>query len=171
MQVFGFGDGRNILFAVDYYYSFLYQGMGGSCPPSLAKNLLIPHLVKFSFLAVVITCVPFCFNFILVYLFVLTSYSLYTQIMLSLILVDVEYLQNVVFSFEKALNGQNHLSPDSHENPPQAEFRFPPPVKTIWKPLIMHFFKLYLKVLVSSRKIIVNQLPPSGHYSISNLKF
>ena len=55
MQVFGFGDGRNILFAVDYYYSFLYQGMGGSCPPSLAKNLLIPHLVKFSFLAVVIT--------------------------------------------------------------------------------------------------------------------
>ena len=45
--------------------------------------------------------------------FVLTSYSLYTQIMLILILINVKYLQNVVFGFENGLNGQNHSLPDS----------------------------------------------------------
>ena len=46
-------------------------------------------------------------------IFILTSYSLYTQVLrhivlctLILILIDVQYLQNVVFSFEKGLNGQ-----------------------------------------------------------------
>ena len=32
-------------------------------------------------------------------IFVLTSYSLYTQVMLILLLINVQYLQNVVFSF------------------------------------------------------------------------
>ena len=32
---------------------------------------------------------------------------MYTQVMLILILIDVQYLQNVVFSFEKGLNVQN----------------------------------------------------------------
>ena len=31
-----------------------------------------------------------------------------------LILIDVQYLQNVVFSIEKSLNGQSHPSSDSH---------------------------------------------------------
>ena len=39
--------------------------------------------------------------------FILTSYSLYTQVMLIIILIDVQFLQNVVFSFEKGANGQN----------------------------------------------------------------
>ena len=43
----------------------------------------------------------------------LTSYSLYTQVILILILIDVQYLQNVDFSFEKGLNGQNYSSSDS----------------------------------------------------------
>ena len=47
--------------------------------------------------------------------FILTSYSLYTQVMLVLILIDVQYLQNVVFSFEKRLNGQN-LTWDSYHH-------------------------------------------------------
>ena len=34
--------------------------------------------------------------------------------MLILILIDVQYLQNVVFSFEKGLNVQNHSLSDSH---------------------------------------------------------
>ena len=34
--------------------------------------------------------------------------------MLIVILVDVQYLQNGVFSFEKGWNGQNHSLSDSH---------------------------------------------------------
>ena len=36
--------------------------------------------------------------------------------MLILILIDVQYLQNVVFSFEKGSNGQNHSSSGSHHH-------------------------------------------------------
>ena len=46
----------------------------------------------------------------------LTSYSLNTQVMLILILIDVQYLQNVIFSFEKGLNGQNYSSSGSHHD-------------------------------------------------------
>ena len=41
--------------------------------------------------------------------------------MLILILIDVQYLHNVVYSFEKLSNHQNHRLPDSHhwiKNPP-----------------------------------------------------
>ena len=34
--------------------------------------------------------------------------------MLILVLIDVQYIQNVVSSFEKGSNGQNHSSSDSH---------------------------------------------------------
>ena len=49
------------------------------------------------------------------------SYSLSSDAKLILILIGVHYLQSVVFSFEKGLNGQNHSSLDSHrpiKNPP-----------------------------------------------------
>ena len=46
--------------------------------------------------------------------FVLISYSFETQIMLILILIDVQYSQNAVFSFEKFSNRQNHSSSGSH---------------------------------------------------------
>ena len=47
-------------------------------------------------------------------IFILTSYSLCTQVMLILILIDFQYLQNVVFNFVKGLNGQMHYSSDSN---------------------------------------------------------
>ena len=47
-------------------------------------------------------------------IFVLISYSFHTQVMLILILIDVQYSQNVVFSFAKGLNCQNHFSSGSH---------------------------------------------------------
>ena len=107
-------------------------GMGELTP--LAKNLLLPHtwksspnqilflphqksirlfkwtfssynLMKTSFLAVVIAPVPF---------FVLISHSFETQAMLILILIDVKYSHNAVFSFEKAWKCQNHCSSGSH---------------------------------------------------------
>ena len=45
--------------------------------------------------------------------FVLISYSLDTQVMLILILIDVQYSKKAVFSFEKGLNRQNHSSSGS----------------------------------------------------------
>ena len=62
--------------------------------------------IKTSFLAVASHC---CCT-----IFVLISYSFETQIMLILILIDVQYSQNAVFSFEKFSNRQNHSSSDSH---------------------------------------------------------
>ena len=62
-------------------------------------------------------------------IFILISYPLYTQAMLILILIDVQYLQNVVFSFGKGSNGQNHSSSDSHHHnekiPSQQTFPSP----------------------------------------------
>ena len=64
--------------------------------------------------------------------------------MLILILMNVKYLQNVVFSFEKGLNGQNHSSSGSHnsiEKSPPAKFPISPtgvicpPLNTFWKTL------------------------------------
>ena len=43
-------------------------------------------------------------------IFALISYSLDTQVMVILILIDVERVQKAVFSFEKGLNCQNHSS-------------------------------------------------------------
>ena len=43
-------------------------------------------------------------------IFVLISYSFETYIMLILILIDAQYSQNAVFSFEKFSNHQNHSS-------------------------------------------------------------
>ena len=51
----------------------------------------------------------------------LTLYSLYTQVMLILVLIDIQYLQNVAFSSEKSLNDQNHSSLNFHH--PIKNFR------------------------------------------------
>ena len=51
------------------------------------------------------------------------------QVMLILILIDVQYLQNIVFSFEKGSNSQNHSSSDSHhliKKSPQKNVTFSP---------------------------------------------
>ena len=66
------------------------------------------------------------------YYFYLTSHSLYTKAKLILILINVQYLQNVVFSFEKGLNVQMHSSSYSNhpiKNPPRKFSISPEPVK------------------------------------------
>ena len=47
-------------------------------------------------------------------IFVLISYSLDTQVMLILVLIDAQYSQKAIFSFEKDLIGQNPSSTGSH---------------------------------------------------------
>ena len=59
--------------------------------------------MKISFLAAAIVPVPF-----------LTTCSLYTRVMLIWNLIDVQYLQNVVFSSDKGSNGPNHSWSDFH---------------------------------------------------------
>ena len=91
--------------------------------PPLPKNMLIPspHLEK---LSPSITIHPKKNNFIFrcshcsCTIFILTSYSLYTQVMLILLLINVQYLQNAAFSLKNSRNGQI---------PPF--FRFPTPNK------------------------------------------
>ena len=110
---------KNLL--AKFTQGFPYWGDGEVPPPT--KNLLIQPLptrflfpptksqvnpikkLKTSFLAEASHCS---------YHFVLISYSFETQIMLVLILIDFQYSQNAVFSFEKYLNRQNHSSSDSH---------------------------------------------------------
>ena len=53
--------------------------------------------------------------------------------MLILISVDVQCLQNVVFSFEKGSNGQNHL-PSGSDHP----IKIPPPPEKFPNPLEFH---------------------------------
>ena len=71
---------------------------------------------------------------------------MYTQVKLILILIEVQYLQNVVFSHGKGLNGQNDSSSASHhpiKKSPQQNFPFPsagenpspPSLNVIWKNL------------------------------------
>ena len=83
------------------------------------KSIQPNKKIKASILAVVIAPVPF---------FVLSSYSFETQVMLILILIDVQYSQNAVFSFEKFSNRQNHSSSDSHhlvkKSPQQCSLLF-----------------------------------------------
>ena len=57
----------------------------------------------------------------------------------NLILIDVQYSQKAVFSFEKGLNGQNHSSSGSHHPvkkiPPSkiSDYRSPPPPPTPYR--------------------------------------
>ena len=57
-------------------------------------------------------------------------YSFGTQVTIILILIDVQYSQNAVFTFGKDLNHQNHSSSGSHhqaeKSPPPAKFLIPP---------------------------------------------
>ena len=73
-------------------------------PPPKISCLPTNKPIKSSFLTAVIVPAPFFF---------LTSYSLYTQVMLISILIDIQYLQNDVFYFEKGLNDQMHCSSDA----------------------------------------------------------
>ena len=67
--------------------------------------------------------------------------------MLILILIDVQYLQNVVFSFEKGLDGQNYPSSSSHyliKKKKTSKISYSPPsLNAIWKTLSkLHDFSI-----------------------------
>ena len=58
--------------------------------------------------------------------------------MLILVLINVQYIRNVVFSFEKGPHGRNPSASDSNHpiNPsPLAKFRIALILKAIWKTL------------------------------------
>ena len=71
----------------------------------------------------------------------LTLYSLYTKVKLTLILINVQYLQNTVFSFEKDSNGQNNLSSNAHhptkKSFPCKIFHFLHPLTIFRKPCFL----------------------------------
>ena len=70
----------------------------------LNKNFHVIYPMQTSFLAVVTVVIAV----VSLYHFFLTSDSLYTRVMLILKIIDLQYLQNVVFSIQKGSNGQNH---------------------------------------------------------------
>ena len=95
-------------------YKFLFPSHQKSVPPPLNKNFQIITQLSCSHCSCTI--------------FVLISYSFDTQVVLILILIDVQYSQNAVFSFEKGLNCQNHPSSGSHHSLrkfPWQNFRSP----------------------------------------------
>ena len=63
-------------------------------------------------------------------IFILPSYSLHKKVMPILILINVQYLQIIVFNFEKGLNVEKHSSdsnqPIKHTTSPQKSLSFLP---------------------------------------------
>ena len=105
-----------------YIYIYLVFPNGGMVGiPLPDKNLLIlPLPTEFLFPPTKSQFNPIKKNVVFICshcsctIFVLLSYSFETQIMLILVLIDVQYSQNAVFSFEKFANHHNHSSSDYH---------------------------------------------------------
>ena len=94
-------------------------------------------------------------------IFVLTSYSLYTKVMLNLILIEVQNLQNVVSRF-KGSNSQNHSSLEQVSITPPPKRNFTPR-----KISITHWgggFPLHLKVNLE------NPVVCNSHYKLKMLQ-
>ena len=83
-------------------------------------------------------------------IFALISYSFYIRVMLILILIDVQYSQKAVFSFEKGLSGQNYSSSGSHhlEKNPPSKISTPPTTHTLYcyleNPALISFWIIVL---------------------------
>ena len=112
--------------------------------------------MKISFLTVVIAAA----------LFFLTSYSLYTQVMLISILNDVQYLQNDAFYFKKGLNGHIHSSSDaphlikkstpcktSHSPSTRGAFLLLP-LNATWKTLISDISRGLFGILLTTQRVV-----------------
>ena len=71
--------------------------------------------------------------------------------MLILLLIDVQYLQDDGFSFDKGLICQSNSSLNSHNpiNPPPSKNSFSPSLSSIWKTLV-HFRVLLFLLFVGS---------------------
>ena len=85
--------------------------------------------------------------------------------MLVLILVDVQYLQKVVFSFQKGLDGQNHSSGSNHmiKKSPSKIPNAPHPLTLLVKPChiaIVHSQQLLAYYLyVAEKEVILKWIP------------
>ena len=100
-------------------------GGGGVAPQLQPKNLLIPptrrnyHPNKFLFLPpphphlIIVFMLSANKNFIFSFRHCFCTITLFAH-MLILIFIEIQFLRNVVFTFEKGSNGQNHSSSDSH---------------------------------------------------------
>ena len=92
------------------------------------------------------------------YHFVLIAYSLNTQVMLILILIDVLHSQKAVFNFEKGSNGQNHSSSGSHnpvkKSPHKISKSSPlgqgisPTLIAIWETIYIYIYDLYIYIYI-----------------------
>ena len=118
---------------------FCIKGMGDS--PHKPKICSSHHLKKFpssrfspqNFYSPHQRLIPPLINHFYI-IFISTSYSLHTQVMLILILIDVQYLQNVVFRCEKDSNGQMQSSSDSNhliKKSSLSKISLPPHLKTL----------------------------------------
>ena len=91
---------------------------------------------------------------------VLILYSFDTQAMLMLILiVDVQYLQNVVFRFESSKSTLRRFSPPVKKFSP-AKISIPagginPHLTAIWKTLVMNILKIYKYINILETKIFI----------------
>ena len=90
--------------------------------------------------------------------------------MLILILIDVQYLQKVVFSFEKGLDGQNHSSsgPNHLMTPPPSKISIcPHPLMLFGKPwhiAIAHTQQLVAYHLcIAEKEVILKWIPEELH--------
>ena len=89
--IFWSKKGTNMELLKKYFYFQLIKKTENCSFPPPGNNP-----IKTSFLALVIAPVPF-----------LTPYSFYAHVMLILILMDFQYLQKVISSFEKGSTGHN----------------------------------------------------------------
>ena len=85
-----------------------------------------------------------CFKHWFCATFILTSYCLFIQVVLILILIDVQYFQKIVLSFVKVSNVRNNSSPNSHypvKNSLDKIFNFPHPLMLFGKPCITNIWR------------------------------
>ena len=86
--------------------------------------------------------------------------------MVILILINVHYLQNIVFSFQEDSNGQNHSLSDSH--PLTEEIS---PLKKYWRWEYIHTSKsseggkIFLRKYIISKSVIENNTTSKGKSS------
>ena len=94
----------------------------------------------------------FCFNFIL--------YG--HTCCANLILIDVQYSLEAVFSFEKGLNGQNHSSGFHHavKNPCSKISDSPPSLSAIWTTFhyTLNFEHVHLCSCPSLQKVLLSKI-------------
>ena len=126
-------------------------------------HLLNSYLYLWNFLNMMMY--HFCFNFI---------YSFGTQVILILVLIDIQYSQKAIFSFEEGSIDQNNSSSGSHHlikksSPAKyliCPLEIPPLITTIWKTMGIEYANLakilwqlscrnFLKVLWLSQSMFV----------------